>query len=837
MKRILLWVVSILLLLLVAAAVSIAFFRDAILRTMQPTIQQKISEALGEPVSFATAELSLWPPLGVSVRDVRIGEAKSAARLKGVLPELSVQVNPWVLLRGGVELEGVSLRNPVLTLQEAPVGDAEKSAEENTKNQGSKTPITLKKVNVEGATVSFVQPGRSVPLQIQKLSVSGALSVDSGVLTFGEFDLQGDLPFVGSAAIEIGELLVDTRLQRLEIKNGVITAEGGSATIAGSGALNGSSGKFALDGQGFTAQKFLPLLSPLLPSGLSIGEMRDIGLTGDLVLGGARPNFSGTFKLGQLGATFRTESIGLRGLELTGSSEGDLSLQSAGLSLGKLGNGTLRGTIRELGKKGELRVEGLQVPVAELIKQAANFLPPASLAELPKNGSGEILPTIQVVWDGKGYGWDLGLQLRGLAAERGDYGVKSVQGSVQISGSGSAVRVGAASIKGNFSPGDLPFSATKAADSSDEIELRVPRAAVAALRPLLAKVGGAGEILTDSGSLEAELRLNVRTLGAKGLVTVTDGGLRVGDHLVRNLTGTVDLAHQGTPSRGANTTVLPTLRGVIGEQSIALQGSVAAASGAVQFSPLTIDGFGGRLTLEGAIQNGSVLQRLTLVANGQGLKALATTFMKTGAPDLTGTLQQFRVTLDGAVGSFPFTGLKGSGTIQVKDAVLHGVNLPRMVLEELEGVPFLTGKVRGRFPREYEAKLEEKDTRFPELRGTFQVSKGGLLTEDLVAYGDFYTITGQGRIGFDGQLRLTTQLTFDQRFSTALTREVRDAGRIRTARGEIQIPVQIQGAAPDLSIRPDLNRLIQNAGERLLQDGAERLLGELLGEKKPKRQR
>src|SRR5262245_47483628 len=82
---------------------------------VRSAIEQQASSWLGQPVSIASARVSVWPRVAIGLRQVDIG---NPARLR--LAQVDLAASPLSLLRGRVEDAEIRVRNSRLDLPLQP---------------------------------------------------------------------------------------------------------------------------------------------------------------------------------------------------------------------------------------------------------------------------------------------------------------------------------------------------------------------------------------------------------------------------------------------------------------------------------------------------------------------------------------------------------------------------------------------------------------------------------------------------------------------------------------------------------------------------------------------
>lgn len=118
------------------------------------------------------------------------------------------------------------------------------------------------------------------------------------------------------------------------------------------------------------------------------------------------------------------------------------------------------------------------------------------------------------------------------------------------------------------------------------------------------------------------------------------------------------------------------------------------------------------------------------------------------------------------------------------------------------------------------AEGDTRDLRFETLTATMAVANGGAVTDDLVVRSGELTVTASGTLGFDHSLDFRGRVIFSADKAAELVRSVKEAARLRNAKGEIEVPVVVSGTVTDPRYAVDVAGLLK----RGLQDELERRL-------------
>jgi hypothetical protein len=247
-----------------------------------------------------------------------------------------------------------------------------------------------------------------------------------------------------------------------------------------------------------------------------------------------------------------------------------------------------------------------------------------------------------------------------------------------------------------------------------------------------------------------------------------------------------------------------------------------AARGALEADSSNIS-LRGRLTLPGPGQHGSLRDVELSVAQLPLDNILPPP--PAGQPALYGTLT---TTFQGDLTSLEpreiIRAISGDGRVQLSDAVIKDVNILREVFAKLSMLPGLVERLQARLPQEYQAKFAMKDTVLGPVDLPVRLAAGTLQMDTLAVSTETFTLTGSGRVGLDGAVNIRSMLRIDPALSEAIVRSVSELQALNLAAGQMEIPLVIQGQAPQIAVAPDMNYI----ASKVITTKAADLLGDLL---------
>lgn len=338
--------------------------------------------------------------------------------------------------------------------------------------------------------------------------------------------------------------------------------------------------------------------------------------------------------------------------------------------------------------------------------------------------------------------------------------------------------------------------------------------------------------LNPSGSITTSLAVTLSggTPSLKGPITLREINLDLpGPQKVRGLSG--DIAIQGTLSDLSLSTSKLQLSFQDAPLRIATSARVTPSTVTVQ--TLTMNGFGGEVRLPASLQ-------LTAPKNFTSQPTLSTIsiaeLLKVTKPSLatmiSGTIVSSRGTFSGSTMGDVGRSVSGSGDITVKEAVLKGVNLPGLILSKVSNIPLLEGSLRSNIPPEHQKHFNDPDTKISELKSEFSLNGGVINLKSLRAVSTAFTLESSGTMSMDGDLNLASNFILAPDISKSLAQRSKSVESMLNKNKLLEIPVVIKGRSPALVVAPDISKLLQGAGGKLLEEKAGSLLEKALGGKK-----
>ena len=160
------------------------------------------------------------------------------------------------------------------------------------------------------------------------------------------------------------------------------------------------------------------------------------------------------------------------------------------------------------------------------------------------------------------------------------------------------------------------------------------------------------------------------------------------------------------------------------------------------------------------------------------------------------------------VGGAVATGsLAGNGMITMSAGRLRDVNLPDLVVEQIESVPLMPQLVSVRTRARYAELFASRDTIIEAASIPFAIARGRLSTERAVFDNPAYQITGKGWVDEAHELRFNGTVLFGASVSRTLRDDVRAAKYLAADDGRITLPFVARGRLGHVRVEPDTKRL------------------------------
>jgi hypothetical protein len=359
------------------------------------------------------------------------------------------------------------------------------------------------------------------------------------------------------------------------------------------------------------------------------------------------------------------------------------------------------------------------------------------------------------------------------------------------------------------------------------VDLRVHatlRADDHALRLGRLPIGAAGALALEASGMRERERVTI------GALHVTLGGLvlegkgegtiaptRVALALASNPGGSLALG-------GARRPVLVEAvdgRVVLDREGIAVEPLRATIDGA----PFEINGWVTQLEppafdvrIEGRPYGGTVTAGVALEASGGVRAHVEATDVSLAdavprfAPELAGRIQgkgsgAAGLTARVADGALLPASVAGGGTLTVREGRLRDVNVPDLVVKQIESIPLMPRLVSAKTRSRYGELFGSRDTVIESATVPFTIARQRITTEGASLVNPAYQITGEGRIGEGAEVRFYGTVLLGASVSRTLRDDVRAIKYLSADDGRVSLPFVARGRLGQVRVEPDAKRL------------------------------
>ena len=313
--------------------------------------------------------------------------------------------------------------------------------------------------------------------------------------------------------------------------------------------------------------------------------------------------------------------------------------------------------------------------------------------------------------------------------------------------------------------------------------------------------------------------------GTVGLAGVTAGieGLVALTNFTGNLTVDADEALQSISAENMTAEV----NGA--PLSIDLASKLTTETGKID--PLRIEGFGGTMGLTTGLTLTADPMPFTSGLSMQGmlLEQLVPAFAPDMPFNITGTLQTVKGNVAGTLDENLMPSLKGTVEMAIVDGLVKDVNLGSEVLGAVNNIPLVSGALISLVPENLQAFLEKQHTVLESVSAQFVMADEQLQTDNLQVVSDFFTLDAKGTIGFDTNLNLDAIIYFNEAFSAGMVSSTKELDVLLDDQGRMAFPVKITGVPPELSVKPDISGILQNAVQKTVEKEATKAITDALG--------
>jgi len=207
--------------------------------------------------------------------------------------------------------------------------------------------------------------------------------------------------------------------------------------------------------------------------------------------------------------------------------------------------------------------------------------------------------------------------------------------------------------------------------------------------------------------------------------------------------------------------------------------------------------------------------------NGSNIQiAEALELLKKSNLNISGNIVELASSISGTLGQDLLKTLRGSAKSELANGAIKGFNLAGIVLKAVKNLPFITGSLYASMPASEKAAVDSSDTAFSSLIANLEFVPEGIALRNLNMESPIFSLNAKGIIRHDLNLDLKATIYFSESFSSMLVRSVQQLKYGLDDKMRLVIPLQISGTAPNLTVLPDLQKLVESSGKKLLQEKA-----------------
>jgi len=367
------------------------------------------------------------------------------------------------------------------------------------------------------------------------------------------------------------------------------------------------------------------------------------------------------------------------------------------------------------------------------------------------------------------------------------------------------------------------------ADAEQSLQLTSQRVDLGSLAPIYDVFAPGLNDMGLKGTAKPNLNLSWQDDGgylAKGTVAVSGAQATIADITLESIEGLLELEanEQGMSFSTDN------MKGMIGESPIGIKVASSIDDKNAALETLTIEAFEGTAGLNTQIQlEGEMPFSSELTIRNMQLEPMIVVILPEAPLNITGQLATVDGKIEGMFSENLMPSISGRIDMALADGLIKEVNLGQEVLGAVKNIPFLSGTLLQAVPESLRAFLEKDHTVLESVTGSFEIANEILTTEDLHVKSDFFALDAVGTIGFDTNLDLDTTIYFSPEFSAGMVNTVGELSVLLDESGRLVFPVKVSGVAPELSVLPDISKLLESAVKGTIKQEAGKLLDEILG--------
>jgi hypothetical protein len=238
---------------------------------------------------------------------------------------------------------------------------------------------------------------------------------------------------------------------------------------------------------------------------------------------------------------------------------------------------------------------------------------------------------------------------------------------------------------------------------------------------------------------------------------------------------------------------------------------VRVDNGRAVLTPVSVEVFGGRVRGEGVYDTRDTAEpsfNFDATVSDVRLGDLADAFGAQHARRIDGDGRaKLSLAATGSEWAAITKSLTGGGNVSVDHGAIRGLNLVDGIIANLSSLPGLSAVLSPDLRTRYPALFASQDTLFDTLEARVSISEGRISSDKIAVRAPDFAATGVGSVALDGTVDLRASVELSHALSTDLLAAAGDLRGVANKTGNITVPMRIDGTAPDLRARPELDRI------------------------------
>lgn len=171
--------------------------------------------------------------------------------------------------------------------------------------------------------------------------------------------------------------------------------------------------------------------------------------------------------------------------------------------------------------------------------------------------------------------------------------------------------------------------------------------------------------------------------------------------------------------------------------------------------------------------------------------------------------------------------LNGGAQLSLQDGVLRNMNVLREIIDKLSMIPGVSKSIQSRLPQGYNEKLQARDTVFEPVEIPVTINQGFYFFDKALIRSESFAIVASGKGDTLGNLQGEASFIIEPALSQALMAGVNELQYLADSKGQLQVPVILQGVNGKFSATPNVNYVVSKLATAKTQE----VLGNLLAKK------